>query len=122
MRLTSLAMPALLIGMVASTGFAAAQNYGPPPPAYGQGYDRGQGGWDNVPPEFREIQRRGFHDGIEGARRDFDNHRQPNVNNRDEFRRPPVPRSDWHDYRMGFRRGYDAGVRHIYGEHWHGWR
>jgi hypothetical protein len=69
-----------------------------------------------VPPqEFRDIQRQGFHDGIEGARKDFDNHRHPDVNNRDEYRHPHVPPSARDDYREGFRRGYDAGVSHLYG-------
>jgi ribosome modulation factor len=99
--------------MTAGTGVMAAQNYGPPgpPPGYGQ-----HGDWENVPPEFREIQRRGFHDGIEGARRDFDNHRPPNVNNRDEFRDPKfIARPDRRAYREAFRRGYQVGVQHIYG-------
>ena len=37
----------------------------------------GQGGWDAPPREFSDIQRQGFHDGIEGARKDIQNHRQP---------------------------------------------
>ena len=68
-----------------------------------------------MPPEFREIQQRGFHDGIEGARHDFQNHRAPNVNNRDEFRHPHVPGPDRRDYRMAFQRGYSVGVQHFYG-------
>ena len=48
--------------------------------------DTRRAGWDQAPPEFRAAQQRGFHDGIEGARKDFENHRQPNVNNRDEYR------------------------------------
>ncbi len=83
--------------------------YAPPP---GAGY-QGQGGWDGPPQEFNDAQRRGFHDGIEGARKDYDNHRPPNVNNRDEFRHPSVAGPLRHDYRMGFRRGYDVGVQHL---------
>jgi hypothetical protein len=59
--------------------------------------------------------RRGFHDGIEGARKDYENHRPPNVNNRDEYRHPNLSRPLWRDYRAGFRRGYQAGVRHLMG-------
>lgn len=121
MRSTTLLASALTL-IMAGTAAAHAQ-YGPPPPpqqGYGQGgYGQGgygQGGWDNAPQEFREAMRRGFHDGIEGARRDFQNHRQPNVNNRDEFRHPPMSGPDRHDYREGFRRGYSVGVRHIYGD------
>ena len=33
--------------------------------------------WTRVPDDYRnDIAWRGYHDGIEGARRDFDNHRQ----------------------------------------------
>ena len=49
---------------------------------------------------------------IEGARKDFENHRRPNVNNRDEYRHPNVGGPARHDYRVGFRDGYQAGVAH----------
>jgi hypothetical protein len=90
----------------------AAQEPVPPPPAE---YAQGSVGWDAPPPEFREIQRQGFHDGIEGAHKDFDNHRPPDVNNRDEYRHPHVPRSARDDYREGFRRGYDVAMHHLVG-------
>jgi len=60
-----------------------------------------------------EVSRRGFHDGIEGARKDYENHRRPDVNNRDEFRHPPVARRDREAYRHGFERGYQVGVDHL---------
>ena len=115
MRLTHMAVPTLAFALfgttLAATGTLAAQ-YGPPPspPTYAQG------GWDAPPPEFREAQRQGFHDGVEGARHDFDNHRRPDPNNRDEYRHPHVPRSLRDDYREGFRRGYDVAMRHMLGE------
>ena len=89
---------------------ASAQQYGPPPqPGYQQG-------WDAPPPEFAAVRQRGFHDGIEGARKDFENHRSPNVNNRDEYRHPGfIPGPDRREYKIGFRRGYEVGVRHVYG-------
>ncbi len=82
-------------------------------PAYAQEHENG---WDAPPGEFREIQRQGFHDGIEGARKDFDNHRAPNVNNRDEYRHPHVSPSARDDYREGFRRGYDVAMHHLMGD------
>lgn len=103
------ASPLLALAMIASGGAAIAQGYGGQP----QGYGQGPGGWDAPPPEFQEVQRRGFHDGIEGARKDFDNHRPPNPNNRDEYRHPPVERSLRGDYRNGFARGYQVSMNHI---------
>jgi hypothetical protein len=69
--------------------------------------------WDMPPQEFRDIQRQGFHDGIEGARKDYDNHRRPDVNNRDEYRHPHVAASAHADYREGFRRGYEVAMDHL---------
>jgi hypothetical protein len=99
----------LVLGGYSGTGFAA-QPPGPPPP----GYDN-RGAWDAPPNEYRaDIQRRGFRDGIEGARKDFQNHRSPDVNRRDEFRHPqgvPGPLRD--QYREAFRHGYDVAVRRM---------
>jgi len=83
----------------------------PPPPAV-------RGDWDTVPNEFNDAQRRGFRDGIEGARRDFDNHRPPNVENRDEYRHPDMPHELRGAYREGFRRGYARGWAHLSGQPW----
>jgi len=111
-----------LIALALSTsGIAVAQPHGPyqpfdgsSAPAFAQDYDHhDQDDWDRPPQEFREVQRQGYHDGIEGARKDFDNHRRPDVNNRDEYRHPNVHRSDREDYREGFRRGYDAAMNHM---------
>ncbi len=69
-----------------------------------------------APPErFSEMQRRGFQDGIQGARRDFGNHRRPDVANREEYRTPRVPESSWHEYRDGFRRGYEMAAAQLWG-------
>ena len=106
-----LALPTLALLLTSVPGAAFAQ-YGPPPPppsAYGPG-----GGWDVPPGEFRDIQRQGFRDGVDGARRDVENHRRPNVNNRDEFRQPRVARPFRRDYRDGFRRGYNVAMQHLY--------
>jgi hypothetical protein len=114
MILKQLAASTLAVLMLSSTAALHAQYGpppGPPPPGYGQG-----GGWDAPPNDIQsDAMRRGFHDGLEGARKDFDNHRRPNVNNRDEYRHPSIGGRLRHDYRAGFRRGYDAGVRHMMG-------
>ena len=115
MKSTRWLVPAFSVVLAASAAVASAQYYGqpgppPPPPGYGQG------GWDQAPQEFRDAQRRGFQDGVQGARKDYDNHRPPNVNNRDEFRNPKfIAPPDRHDYLQGFRRGYAVAVQHIYG-------
>jgi hypothetical protein len=88
---------------------------GPPPgPGYNQGYGPGynqgpgdRGGWDAPPSDFRQdLQRNAFREGLQGAQRDLENRRPPNVNNRDEYRnyRGPNRRA----YRQAFARGYRA--------------
>ena len=51
--------------------------------------------------------------GVQGAERDYENHRIWNVNNRDEFRHPNVPGNVRGDYRDGFKKGYYATVQHF---------
>jgi ribosome modulation factor len=75
---------------------------------------QGPGGWEQPPSEYRELQQQGYRDGIEGARKDFQNHRKPDVNNRDEYKHPKVPGPDKEAYREAFRSGYEAGVQHIW--------
>jgi hypothetical protein len=105
--LSALAIAVCTAGSVSSKAYAAAPQE--------RGYVQDQGGWDAPPAEFRDIQRKGFHDGIEGARKDFDHHRAPDVRNRDEYRHPHVDPAMRDDYREGFRRGYDVAMRHMMG-------
>ena len=111
MKTEALAISALVLLTASTTGVMVAQYYGPPPARYAQ-----EPAWDQVPPEFRAAQQRGFQDGVDGARKDFKNHRPPNVMNRDEYRNPHfISPADRADYRVGFRQGYDVAARHIYG-------
>src|SRR5271157_3537768 len=111
MRINRLAVPAIAVlsGVLA---IGSARVYGAPQgsPSPGFGQERG---WDAPPGELNETQRRGFHDGVEGARRDFENHRQLNVNNRDEYRDPQLPGELREAYRDGFRRGYAVAASHL---------
>jgi hypothetical protein len=89
----------------------------PPPLAVGQEP------WAEPPGELQGIEREGFHDGIEGARKDAENHRPPNVHNRDEYRHPRYRGADRDAYRRGYRRGYQVGVEHLmHGDHDHDYR
>ena len=101
---------------LATSGYVIAQPFTTSGSAYGQDRDRDRD-WDTPPQEFHDIQRQGFHDGIEGARKDYDNHRRADVNNRDEYRHPHVPDSAKADYREGFRRGYEVAMDHLMNGH-----
>jgi hypothetical protein len=95
---------------------ASAHLMGRPGPGFQPGPPPPPPQWDAFPSEFNDVQRQGFHDGIEGARRDFENHRQPTPENRDEFRHPHVPPPLRDAYREGFRRGYDRAMAHLLGQ------
>jgi hypothetical protein len=111
MNIHRIAVPALaLLLTAAGLGIGAR-----PATAQDRDHDRDRDrDWQAPPRELNEIQQRGFHDGIEGARKDFENHRQANVENRDEYRRPSLPPEAREAYRDGFRRGYQVGVSHLY--------
>lgn len=102
---------ALLLGM----GFpgATALLAAPRPPHSGVGVDHDD--WAAPPREFQTLEREGYRDGVIGARRDFGNHRRPDVDNRWEFRHPNLPRNEWEAYRRGFRRGYQVAASHLWG-------
>lgn len=109
---TRFATSLLGLGLIAGAALAQPQYYqgpqGPPPPP--------QQGWEAPPPQFAAAMQRGYRDGVVGARKDFENHRPPSPMNRDEYRNPHfIASPDRRDYREGFRRGYQAAVRNIYG-------
>jgi len=118
MKMNRVFLPAfaLLLGITGLTTPKTAAALPGSAPAQDRDHDRDRDrdGWDMPPRELNEIQRRGFHDGVEGARRDFESHRQPNVENRDEYRRPQLPDEAREAYRDGYRRGYQAGVSHLF--------
>lgn len=135
MNLNRFAVPAVVlflgtIGMLPAKAAGAQQQYGS---GYGQdgygqngygqngygqnGYGQSNRDWNTPPSYFSDVERRGFRDGIEGARRDYGNHRQPDVNNRDEYRHPNLPRDEWEEYRDGFRRGYQRGLAYLTGQY-----
>ena len=123
MKLTKLLVPAAGLSLMLGVSAAFAQ-YGPPPgppPGYQQGpppgppINYGGRGWDAPPGELREVQRQGFIDGVQGAERDYANHRIWNVKNREEFRHPHVPGNVRGDYREGFKKGYYLTAQHHQG-------
>ena len=107
MKSTRLLVSTLGIALLASAGSAFAQRYdGPPVYRYGDGDARNA---------ERAMEQRGYFDGVRGADRDYQNHRRPDVNNRDEYRNPGfIPGWARQEYREGFRRGYYSRVQQVY--------
>jgi hypothetical protein len=109
-----LAMSALTISLAVPAGLMTTKAAAQPANPAGFYQDRP---WDQPPDEFRDVQKRGFHDGIEAARKDFDAHRDPNPERHEMFKHPHVDPSMRDDYRDGFRHGYDAATHHMMAEH-----
>lgn len=99
------------VGFMRGYSAAAAQIEGDPAWSSYQGAPEG---WQ-PPNAWAEWKRRGFREGIDGARKDWGNHRMPDPANRDEYRNPHVPPPFVNDYREGFRRGYEAAASRLYG-------
>jgi len=112
MTMKWLALPVLAVAacLVGSSSPSKAYAAAPQDRSYVQDHDHD---WDAPPPEFRDVQRKGFHDGIEAARRDFDHHRRADADDHDEYRHPHVDHAMRDDYREGFRRGYDVAMHHL---------
>lgn len=80
-------------------------------------------GWQQPPREYRDIQRQGFHAGIEAASHDLDHGMRPDPSRHVEFRRPGVPPGQRDDFRRGFQNGYEVAYQHRsdWDTHRHDW-
>ena len=110
MKLTRIAAPLIALTLLAPATAVFAAPAAPYAPA---GYYGFQPSWDTPPGEYNEYRKQGFRDGIEGARKDAENHRPFTPENRDEFRHPHVPANVYHDYRQAFREGYHRAVQNM---------
>ena len=93
-------MRKLMALAVLSLPFAVAGCSHPQPVVYGP-----------PPPGYTDIAQRGYHDGVQAARRDIATGRAPNVDRHPRFRNPPVPPPAFENYRHGFREGYQGVFR-----------
>lgn len=75
--------------------------------------------WLQPPPEFREMQRKGFHAGVQAAVKDFDHHKDPDLERHKDYVHPKVDRSFVPDWRDGYKRGYDDAYKHLVKTHGH---
>ena len=118
MKIYRLALPALALAL-GTSALLMAQNGPRPQDQDRQHADHDRGGWDAPPQEFQDVQRQGFHAGIEAARDDFERHHHADMDHRREYKRPPVPPRDRDAYREGFHRGYNSAFSHFREGHEH---
>ncbi len=112
MTKTWLAVSALALSLGTTSGLATKAYAAPASPA---GFQEGR--WDEPPSEYRDAGRQGFHDGVEAARHDLEQHRHRDADEHRMFRHPPVERPLVNDYRHAFREGYSRAMHHMREEH-----
>lgn len=116
LKWTGLALVGLSM-VLANTSRANAIPAAPLAAGIGQDFDHGD--WDAPPKEFRDVQRKGFHDGVEAARKDFSHHHHIDVDDHGDYKNPHVSRELRADYRDGFRQGYERAMSHLRDVHDH---
>ncbi len=109
MKNKSIAIAALTAALALPAGFMTTAAYAAPAqPAVFQ-----ERPWDQPPDEYRDAQRQGFHDGIEAARRDWQDHRKKDADDHERYKHPPVDRQMHDQYREGFKHGYSEAMHHM---------
>jgi hypothetical protein len=98
---------------LAFTGPGFAKVSGQPQPQQVSANSQDPNAWDAPPQGLPEVQLMGFRDGVAGVRKDFDKHRELNVNNRKEYQNPHLPPDQKDAYCDGFRLGYERGASHF---------
>ena len=108
MKALRFALPLIAAAAVAAPAFSAhAQDYDRRSTTTTTTYQ-----WDAVPQGYSDIARRGWHDGMEAARMDWQAHRWMDPYHSAMFRNPPVPGPARSEYRNAYLRGYDAATHH----------
>lgn len=108
-------VPSLLaLSVVATGGLKAKASTTPaqPLPSAAQYQDQDRD-WDRPPDAYQDAQRRGFHEGIEAARRDFSDHRHADADDHGVYKHPPVDEHDRSAFREGFKEGYHRAMEHM---------
>jgi hypothetical protein len=73
--------------------------------------------WMQPPAEFKDMQKQGFHAGVQAAIKDYDKHRDPDLERHKEYVHPKVDHSFVPDYREGYKRGYNDAFKHLVKTH-----
>jgi hypothetical protein len=118
MRKINWIAPSLLALCVASAGALKAHALEAQPfPHASFAQDRDHDRWDEAPGEYRDAQRRGFHEGVEAARHDMSEHRHADADDHAMYKHPPVEGDARREFREGFREGYRRAMDHMRHDH-----
>lgn len=113
MKIALFTIPALALCIAAPAAIKASAHEAQPVPTASQYQDHDRD-WDRAPDSYRDAQRQGFHEGMEAARRDFDQRRHADADDHQVFKHPPVEGDEArHDFREGFKEGYHRAMEHM---------
>lgn len=113
MKIMWFSVSALALCIAAPVAVKASTPAAQPSPSATQYQDQNHD-WDRPPDGYRDAQRQGFHEGMEAARRDFQNNRHADADDHDAYKHPPVQGDEARrDYREGFKEGYHRAVEHM---------
>lgn len=104
--------PGSVIAMLAAATLAVGMMVGPMAVPQANAQISFHFGWQQPPNEYNDIQRQGFHAGIQAAHDDLDHGLPPDPHRHWDFRRPHLPPEARDDFRRGFRRGYEIAYQH----------
>lgn len=112
--------PSLLALCVASSGALKAHALEAQPvhsASFVQDHDHDQDRWQEPPSEYRDAQRRGFHEGVEAARHDMVENHHRDADDHEMYKHPPVEGDARREFREGFREGYRRAMEHMRHDH-----
>jgi hypothetical protein len=109
MKIKWISVPALAL-CLASTG--TLKVHAQPGGAVGQ-YQEHPDHWNEPPNGYSDAQRRGFHEGVEAARRDVQEGRRVDADDHEAYRHPQVEQGQRQEFREGFREGYHRAIEHM---------
>ena len=114
MKIMWFSVPALALCIAAPAAIQASAHEAQPLPSAAQYQDRDHD-WDRPPESYsEEAERRGFHEGIEAARRDYMDRRHADADDHDVYKHPPVDGDHArHEFREGFKEGYRRAMDHM---------
>lgn len=113
MKIVWLSIPALALCIAAPATVKASAYEAQPTPKLAQYQDQDRD-WDRPPDSYRDAQRRGFHEGMEAARRDFQDGHHRDADDHDVYKHPPVEGDDARrEFREGFKEGYHRAMEHM---------
>lgn|SRR5215831_18444212 len=113
MKIMWFSVSALALCIAAPAAVKATTHEAQPTPGAAQYQDRDRD-WDRPPDAYQDAQRRGFHEGMEAARRDYMDRRHADADDHDAYKHPPVEGDTArHDFREGFKEGYHRAMEHM---------